>query len=597
MNIKLLGERDPNLSFAGQVLKNRGVQDLDDFFNLSEEDICSPYDLDYINEAADMLDKHIQADSKIVILVDSDMDGFSSAALLLNYIRMQIKYGEEWKDCNPEIVYCFHSGKMHGLGDVEFMRSVRDVHKPALLIVPDASGTEEQYNALTAIGIDVLVLDHHDTAERGNGETVIVVNNQQSKNYKNKDFSGVGVTWQLCRALDDRMTLVCADKWRDLVALGNCADVMDMRSRETRYLIMNSMGETSLNSYFLQFCLFGYKSMEGKRYTPHNISFFIAPMFNAVCRVGSLNEKTMLFRSLLDEDANSKVPNGKRGHDGEEVDLVEEALRLATNTKSRQDRRRNKLIEMIEAVIRDEGLNEHKVFVLAFDDFEEEYRAMSGVVAGRIAETWQRPVILTFLNADGSYSGSLRVPDGEVPAYKGFKDQCQESGLCTFVAGHQEAAGIGIKPGCVEELIAYFDDRYEELDTEVAYNVDFIMDANDPTLPDLIEELSKMADYWGTGLKEPKVAVKNVKIGPGTIALLGKNQTTLTFTTEQVKFITFSSSREEFDSLCLPYDGSAPQYYNATVIGSAPEMNVFGNRVTPQFKLDAYHLDGIFYEF
>lgn len=183
----------------------------------------------------------MRENQKIAILVDVDMDGYTSAALLINYLEMQRKDFASWPDSTATIVPIFHDAKTHGLGDTQVMRAVRDTIKPDLLIVPDASGNSEQYQALVGIGVDVVVLDHHDVPERGDGEKVIVVNNQQSKNYKNKALSGVGVVWQCCREMDKQLPFICADMYLDLVALGLVADVMDMRSDETRFLIFEGL--------------------------------------------------------------------------------------------------------------------------------------------------------------------------------------------------------------------------------------------------------------------------------------------------------------------------------------------------------------------
>lgn len=522
------------------------------------------------------------------------MDGYSSAALLMNYIDMQRDYGD-WQDYAGTVTPLLHKDKIHGLNDTEIMCRLRDTVKPDLLIIPDASGSDEQYQALVDLGMDIIVLDHHDMVERGDGDKVIVVNNQQSEKYTNKDLSGVGVVWQFCRVLDDLLSFACADKYLDLVALGNVADVMDLRSPETRFLVHEGLKNENIHSYFLQFCQFNMHSMQDKNYNPHNIAFNIAPLFNAVARFGGDTDKDFLFWALVDKKAAEMVKDGTRGHTGE-VPLVQEAVRLATNTKGRQDRRKNKLTALVEDVIREEGLAENKVIVLAFDDFEEEYKSLSGLTANMIADTYQRPCILTFKKPDGSYSGSLRV-NGNNPAYRNFKDQCEESGCCTFVAGHQEAAGIGIKGGRVQDLIDYFNDRYADIDADLYYDVDFIIDANDPALPDLIADLDSMKDMWGQGMPEPLIAVTNVKIGPGSLSLVGAKQTTLWITLPTMKFINFKSGKTEYDSLMLPYNGEVPQYYRATIIGKAPELNYFRDKVTPQMQIEDYHIDGVFYDF
>jgi len=73
------------------------------------------------------------------MLNDSDMDGFSSAAVLTNYLR-RITLLDTGEALN--LTHIFHNGKQHGLGDTDIMKKIRDELKPTLLIVPDASGTD-----------------------------------------------------------------------------------------------------------------------------------------------------------------------------------------------------------------------------------------------------------------------------------------------------------------------------------------------------------------------------------------------------------------------------------------------------------------------
>jgi len=138
----------------------------------------------------------------VAVLVDCDADGMTSAAVLINYLRDRHK---EYKGPMPEIKYLLHEDKTHGLADTDVMRKLRDVIKPELLIIPDASGTQEQYDALVSLGIDIVVFDHHEDMIKCNDKHVIVVNNQQSENYRNKQLSGVGVVWQFCRYCEWRL--------------------------------------------------------------------------------------------------------------------------------------------------------------------------------------------------------------------------------------------------------------------------------------------------------------------------------------------------------------------------------------------------------
>lgn len=191
--------------------------------------------------AAKRIIKALKEDEKVALLVDCDADGFTSAALLSNYLRQQMAPYGSFPASKMELVPLFHVGKTHGLSDTKVMRQIRDEVKPNLLIVPDASGTPEQYQALVDLGLDILVIDHHDTNDRGDNTRVIVVNNQQSENYKNKALSGVGVVWQVCRQLDKMLDFCCADQFLDLVAIGLVGDMMDMRSDETRFLVQEGL--------------------------------------------------------------------------------------------------------------------------------------------------------------------------------------------------------------------------------------------------------------------------------------------------------------------------------------------------------------------
>lgn len=578
----------------GEILASRGISDVENFFNISWDCVQSPHDLDYAEAAAERLIRAMRDSEKVAMLVDVDMDGFASSSILTNYFKEQMKEYGSFPDSKMEIVHIFHEKKTHGLSDVNVMRKIRDEIKPTLLIVPDASGNGEQYQALVGIGVEVVVMDHHDTNERGDGQKVIVVNNQQSKKYKNKALSGAGVVWQVCRLMDELLPFCCADQYIDLVALGLVADVMDMRYAETRFLTLEGMKPENMHSPLTSMAPEMFNNYE--RMTQHFIGWTLAPAVNAITRIGTSKENELGFGCLLDENMEKMVPNEKRGASGM-TEYVREAWRIVTNAKGRQDRRRNKLTQMIENLITEEGLADNKVIVLAIDDFEDEYRALSGVVANQLIEEYQRPVVLTFLNDDGDYAGSLRAP-GHVEAWENFKDMCEKSGTCRYAAGHQLAAGICIYGDAVQDFIDYFNEKFADIDVEPGHKVDFIFEADDPRIADLCHEVDACGDIWGTGLEQPLIAIKDVKVGPGTLALWGKlptNKTLRISLPNDVTAVKFRSSQEEFQSLCLPYT-DPPQYYKVNIVGH-PEINRFRGYENPQILITDYEVVGVGYEF
>lgn len=601
LNVRLLNAENQVGDLVTQLFKNRGIEDTESYFKHSWESVQSPYDLDNIEAAADKIIHHMKNSETVAILVDTDMDGYSSAALIYNYFLMQEKHGDFGK--LPKIEFIFHDVKEHGLGDVEIMKKLRDIVKPALLIVPDASGTNKQYEALNDIGIEIVVLDHHLMEDKGDGIRTIVVNNQQSKNYKNKSLSGAGVVYQLCRILDDKLTLAIADKYLDLVALGLAADVMDFRSAETRFMIQEGLKKENIHLPFLGifakeccYSLTGGYDTDKVKFNYTVVSWNIAPLVNAVNRIGTPEERELLFRAFLDDQAEADYPSGKRGEKDVMVPLAKEAIRIATNAKSRQKRRQDKLTEAIDNVIREDGLLNDKVLVIPIDDFDADQRSLSGLVANKFIDWYKRPCLLLFQDKDkDTYTGSLRAPDN-IEAYANFKDQCKASKLVTFAEGHQSAAGIGIKEKDIPAFREYFNQRYADIDTTPTVWVDFFIDAKED-LTELAELLDSMEDYWGQGIKEPLVAITNVPIGPGKITLFkaDTNPTLNIKLPSGATCIKFKSSKEEFQSLILPYD-EVEQQYLATVVGKL-SMNEFNNTRTPQLKIQDYELEEVEYVF
>ena len=177
-----------------------------------------------IKDGAKLLIKHIYAGHKIFIQVDSDCDGYTSAALLINYLNRLFPGFVQ-----NNISYRFHETKAHG---IIFETIPKDVK---LVIAPDSSSNDyEVHQQLYEADVDVLVIDHHE-AERVS-EYACVINNQLC-DYPTKSLSGVGMVYKFCSYIDALLNVSYADEYLDLVSLGLIADMMDMRDFETKYFI------------------------------------------------------------------------------------------------------------------------------------------------------------------------------------------------------------------------------------------------------------------------------------------------------------------------------------------------------------------------
>ena len=169
-------------NYTEAILKARGIEDVENFLSFSYENIQSPYDLNGMEECAQQIYTAIENNYKIAILVDCDVDGFTSSAILYNYMKMR----------NPDlhIDYYIHEGKQHGLEDTWEQMIDKNYD---LIIVPDAGSQDG--NFIEELKVPVVVLDHHEVAEGTYfPKNCYFSNNQTSPNYKNKALSGAGMS-------------------------------------------------------------------------------------------------------------------------------------------------------------------------------------------------------------------------------------------------------------------------------------------------------------------------------------------------------------------------------------------------------------------
>lgn len=504
MKYKLLGN-NIKINFIQEVLKNRGIDNYQEFLYSKEECLNDSSNLDNIDIGCELLYNHIYNNNKILLVVDCDADGMTSSAMLYNFIK------KIQPDTN--INYALHNGKMHGLSNDLCMENEKTIYDYDLVILPDASSNDyEQHYELRTRGIDVLVIDHHETPQ-GYSANACVINNQLSKNYTNKSLSGAGVVWQFIRHYINKYNLtdININYFLDLLTVGNVADVMDMSSLETKYLC--SLGKNNLNNAgILALCKKQEYSMKGE-FNPMSIGWYIGPLINAVLRVGTIEEKDLLFRSLLDENKNIKIQSTKRGAKQGDLELlVNEAARIASNVRNRQNKMVDKGMELIEKLIEENNLLENKILLVEIDENDIEPEIV-GLVANKIASKYMMPTLI-LRNVDNLLTGSGRnFENSPLEDMRGF---LEASGVMELVQGHGSAFGASIKKENKDKLIDYCNEKLKDIIFEAILSVDFIFDLSKSTDKELLKqccfELNKYKDIWGQGVHEPLILCKNVDI-------------------------------------------------------------------------------------
>ncbi|MFR0074490.1 MAG: DHH family phosphoesterase [Blautia caecimuris] len=486
------------------ILKNRGVIDWKQYMKLND-DCIYPYSmLSNMGQAVECMKKHIENKNRIHIIVDSDVDGYTSGSMMYRYLKLV--------DPKLDITYSLHTAKQHGLSyDIEVPDNCN------LLIIPDAGSNDvEQCKELKEKGMDIIILDHH-ICDKENNFAIII--NNQACDYPNKNLCGAGVVYKFLQALDDELWESYADNMLDMVALANISDVMDMREYETRHLVNKGLNKIRSKLFKALIDKQSY-SMNGV-VNITSVQFYITPILNAMIRIGYQNEKDLLFRAFIETDEIFKYK--KRGAAEEtDEDIYARAARLCYNAKNRQSKEVTKEVAEVDSVIETQDLNSNKALFINGSDIINE--SLTGLVAMKVADKYQKPCIILrrrkhIENEPYLYGGSCRNFDNS-PVYS-LKNELVNTGLFEFVQGHDNAAGVCINRANVVSAIEAVNEQWKDIDFTPKYLVDFDVMMDDIDIC-FIKEIDDMKDIFGQGIKEPLVHISNIPVYTEDVTLMGK---------------------------------------------------------------------------
>lgn len=377
-----------------------------------------------------------------------------------------------------------------------------------------------------------------------------------------------------------------ADDYLDIVATGLVGDMMDIRDFETHYLIQQGLQRSSLRNPFIKGMADKNVYQLGKGdLTPIGVAFYIVPLVNAITRVGTQDEKQILFESMLEWKAYDLIPSTKRGCKGQEETRLEQALRVCTNVKNRQTRTRDAEVECIENIIQENNLLKHKVLAIKLDNMSID-RGITGLIANELMSKYKRPVVLlskTEHEGLEAWEGSAR--GYEKSKMKDFRQFVKESNLVFLAEGHANAFGFGIYDKDFESFISWSDEQLKDIEFSPSYKVDFIYSMSDINSKDILD-LGDAKYLWGQNIDEPLIAVENVAVTNDMIGLMSrdKNPTLKIQLPNGVTCIKFKSSEEELDNL-----SSELGCVSINLIGK-PEVNRYFGSVTPQIIITDYEI-------
>lgn len=563
MKYKLIGEKTSfGESVLITVLKNRGINNINLFLN---PDNSSDTDLDLVKNmelGTNAIKDTILKDGKIIILVDSDCDGMTSGAIMYTYLRKIYKA--------ENVDYFIHKRKEHGLTS-DFMKHL-ETKRYDLIIVPDAgsSDVQELEYIETIYKTKIVVIDHHEIEEKS--EYGIIINNQECDN-TNGNLSGAGMTYLVCKMLEREYNTGILNELSNLATMGLIGDSCDLVDNEVRNICISSL--KNIENNFLN------KVNEHKKKSGNivisDLSFNGAiPLINSVVRVGTLEERILLFEALADIEPNRTYIVKKRKLNKEtrkyeikefKFNLYQYVIDICEKARSRQESLVKKATKEIEGQYnKKSGV---QVFVI---EPKHEFKGITGLIANNLANKYKQPVIICW-NYKGLCKGSLR---GYTKVLKDFKSWCKNTGLFELVQGHSNAAGVEFKYSNYNKIIELAQKVTPE---EVCYNVDKIykeLDTNDIFIIDANKKL------WSKGCEKPLFAIEDLVVNKSNIFY---SKRTLRICLPNYTIVKFNSSEAEYDKLLLGFN----DYINLNIVGEF-SMNEWMNKKYPQVILKDFEV-------
>lgn len=536
LNFKLKANAvDMEHSFSPLVdyLQSLGIDEPHEFIGMAhrKNEISGRY-LDNAMRMIAMLGDCFENKRKIFLIVDCDTDGFTSSAIFYNYFKTLYP--------NADIQWMLHEEKQHG---IEMDKIPDDAE---VIIVPDA-GSNQIYETLELAnrGKMVLIMDHHQVEYiMPEHDLICVVNNQTSPSFANKALSGAGVVFKIIQLYDEVYNgdARLSDSFYDLAALGIIADCMDSRTLDNNYIIRRGLVNIKNLMFKALLDKQNYSIKNTEQPTKMDISFYIAPLINGTIRMGTMEEKELLFRGFIEQNHTEYYDHTWRGKTTLE-DFYHRAARIAFNVKNEQNRLKMKCLEFLQKRVEQQGLNNNKIIaVITYDDDEVPVpKTITGLVAMEMLKLYGKPslVLRPTIGKDGelTYAGSGRSNSyEELPSFLAFVRDQEES---VYAQGHSCAFGASIKADEFENFIQACNEKMSHIDFS---NDTIYVDVHfkDRVNRRLIDDFARGNYIYGNQIPEPLIAIE-ATISSSDVMFMGADASSIRITIGGVPCIKFKS--------------------------------------------------------
>jgi len=481
-----------NISVFDRVLNARGVKHANEI-DYQLKALLPPASLSGIDDAAELLSEAVQADAKVVIVGDFDADGATSCALAISAMRA---FGLQ------NVSYLVPNRFEFGYGLSPEIVGVAAMEQPDVIVTVDNGiSSVDGVNAAQALGISVLITDHHLPGEQLPTADVIVNPNLVQDSFASKNLAGVGVIFYVMLALRAKLRsqswfqqMQIAEpnmsQFLDLVALGTVADVVPL-DHNNRILVQQGLQRIRAGQARPGIAALLQVAKKDHRYiAASDLGFSVGPRLNAA---GRMDDMSVGIECLLAADIASAN------------NYAQTLEQLNKTRREVEDGMREEAINLVKELSVKNSKN--AVGYCLYD--ETWHQGIVGLVASRIKERVKRPVAALapadIENPTGEWKGSLRSVEGVHIRDVLARVEALNPGLMNKFGGHAMAAGLSID----QDNIAAFATEFEQVLHEMTRGMDWqqtMMSDGELNELEFTLELAEQLRYstpWGNTFPAP----------------------------------------------------------------------------------------------
>lgn len=482
------------------LLHQKGIdtqEDISEFLSDRPQKTYDPFLLYNMEAGVDLLLSEIKKNTKICIYGDYDADGVTSVCILSSVLS----------HLTSNFIHYIPSRVEEGYGlNKNAVRKLADQGVGLIVTVDCGSVSCEEADLARELGMKMIVTDHH-SIDGKKADCIVINPKQKEDSYPFDGIAGCGVAFKLCQALQKRTGLPKSvlNEVLDLLAVGTVADVVPLLD-ENRTFVKYGLARINAGTRPAMKSL--KEGISLKNVASENIAFGIGPHINAAGRMAEAEEAVQLFISRDPQTIHRQV---------------EKLIHYNTDRKQKQEDAYKRGL----AILEEEG-REEDFIVLPMTDIHE---GVGGIVAGKIKEEKNRPIVIVTPSGEGFLKGTGRSID-PVDIYAVLKKCDDTYGLFERFGGHRSACGFLMAEEKLSLLRQAVQEQMDVLKAEDPHifdsNVtwDLELDPAEVTV-DLAETLDQLEPF-GKDNERPKFLLRDVTLQG--VRFMGADETHARFT-------------------------------------------------------------------